>query len=317
MRFEPGLKLARHAQLGEYLAGETVPPINVEISPSGRCNATCDWCFYRQNSGKIPGLDGKLFRESRMEGLVEEFAGFGVKSISWTGGGEPTLHPSFPKFIEFAYWAGIKQGLFTNGLKSIEYDPTLFEWIRVSKTNLDWNEEVLRTLRPCKTLGMCINYNGEADEKIIEKTLEIAEKLDSLKESAEYSTYVQVRPALEIGGKMTEKEVPKIKHPLLHITDYKFLGAGAAREYSVCEAYHFAPFVWQDGDVDVCGYHRKNPKFNLGNLYSRGENGRFRHIMQNAPKVMPVVGNCQVCCKLNAMNTMIHLMRQLQDIDFP
>lgn len=317
MRFEPGLKLATHEEFGRYLRGESIPPINIEISPSGKCDAACDWCFYRQSGCKIPGLDGVLFRESRMEGLVEELAGFGVKSISWTGGGEPSLHPSFPKFEEWVHWAGLEQGLFTNALKEIKYDPTHFQWIRVSKTNKPWNEENLRVLRQCKTLGMCINYNGESDEKLVRDTLEIADKLDALKEKPGHETYVQVRPALKIQGQKTTVEVPKIEHPLLQITDYKFLGSGVERDYSKCEAFHFNPFIWQDGDVDVCGYHRKDQKFNLGNLYSKNEQGRFRYIMKNAPAKVEVVDNCQVCCKLNSMNTMIYLADQLKDRNFP
>ncbi|VVB82943.1 Uncharacterised protein [uncultured archaeon] len=316
-RFEPGLKLARHKELGKHLLGEFVPPINIEISPSGTCDAACPWCFYRQEEATIRGLDGCLFRDSRMEGLIEEFAGMGVKSISWTGGGEPTMHPSFPRFAEMAHWAGLKQGLFTNALKIPRYNPTFFEWIRVSKTNNPWNEESLRILRQCKTLGLCINYRGIEDDQLVKETLELVEKLDKLKESPTHTTYLQVRPALKILGGKTIVEIPKIEHPLLKITDYKFLGSGSEREYSECEAFHFAPFIWQDGDVDVCGYHRKDKLFNLGNVYSLGENGRFKYIMKNAPKTVKVLDNCQTCCKLNAMNSMIHMMRQLQDIDFP
>ncbi len=316
-RFEPGLKLARHENLGKYLNGEFVPPVNIEISPSGKCDAGCEWCFYRQESCIIPGLDGNLIRESRIEGLMEEFAGLGVKSISWTGGGEPTLHPSFSRFAEWACWSGLKQGLFTNALKPIVYDSTLFEWIRVSKTNFPWNEETLRKLRECKTLGLCINYRGVEDDELITKTLKIVEKLDEIKESKDNATYLQVRPALKIRGKKTIMEFPKIKHPLLKITDYKFLGSNNERNYEYCEAFHFTPFVWQDGDVDICGYHRKNPKFNLGNIYSKGEQGKFRFIMKNAPKKIPVSEYCQICCKLNSMNSIINMMRELKDIDFP
>lgn len=316
-RFEPGLKLARQKELGEYLEGKLVAPINIEISPSGKCNATCNWCFYRQNSHALQGLDNIFFKESRMEGLIEEFAGFGVKSISWTGGGEPTLHPSFSKFVEWVNWVGLKQGLFTDGLTKITYDPTLFEWIRVSKTNYNWNLDVLKTLRDCKTLGLCINYRGEEDYQLVLDALKIVEMLDKMKEFSTYSTYLQVRPALKILGKKVDVEIPKINHPLLKITDYKFLGANSERDYNKCEAYHFTPFIWQDGDVDVCSYHRKDLRFNLGNVYDKKERGKFRYIMKNAPKTIDVVENCQICCKLNSMNSMINLMRQLYDIDFP
>ena len=317
MRFEPGLKLATHKELGEYLKGGLVFPISVEVSPSGVCDAKCPKCFYSQNSWALSGRDKEFFKESRMEGLINEFAGIGVKSISHTGGGEPTLHPSFHKFAEWTNWAGLEQGLFTNALKPIKYDPTLFEWIRVTKTNYDLNENVLKTIRPCKTLGICINYSKGDSEKVIENALGIAERLDSLKISKDHSTYVQVRPALEIKGGKVEVEVPLIKHPLLTITDYKFLGSNVEREYNVCEAYHFIPFVWQNGDVDVCGYHKGDPKFNLGNLYSKGKQGRFKYIMENAPKNIKVVDDCQICCKLNSMNSMIYHMKKLKDVNFP
>ena len=164
---------------------------------------------------------------------------------------------------------------------------------------------------------MCINYNGSQDANIIKETLEIAERLDALKESPNHETYVQVRPALKILGGRSEVEIPNIKHPLLKLTRYKFFGASAERTYDKCEAFHFAPFVWQDGDVDVCGYHRKDERFNLGNVYELGEKGRFRYIMKNAPQVVDVVDNCQVCCKLNSENTAIARARKLRDINFP
>jgi len=151
MRFEPGLKLARHSKLGEYFEGKSISPINVEISPSGKCNANCPWCFYRQEKGSMQGLDGVMFKEDRMHVLIEELAGMGVNSISWTGGGEPTTHPSFWKFVDWASNAGLKQGLFTNGLNphnpntnQINYDSTAFDWIRVSKTNRGWNKDTLK-----------------------------------------------------------------------------------------------------------------------------------------------------------------------------
>jgi len=48
LRFQPWLKTARHPQLVEYLEGNTIFPIEVEISPSRGCNAKCPKCFYGQ-----------------------------------------------------------------------------------------------------------------------------------------------------------------------------------------------------------------------------------------------------------------------------
>lgn len=317
IRFEPGIKLMSHPEFWQYIDGNFTFPIGIEISPSGRCRAKCPECFYRQEENKVKVLDGILFKESRMECLIEELAGCGVKSISWTGGGNPDDHPAFPKFVEQANWAGIKQGLFTNALEKPKYNPSSFKWIRVTKTNKPLNEDALMELRQCKTLGICINYRGKIDDDDIKSALKVAEKLDELKESSEYTTYVQVRPALKIYGKKVGANAPDIKHPLLELTEYKFTGSNTERHYEFCEAFHFVPFIWQDGDIDVCGYHRKDPEFNLGNLYSEGKKGRFKHIMENAIEKIRVREDCQICCKLNSMNSMTDLAKKIRDRNFP
>lgn len=319
LRFALGFKLMSHRQFNDYFDNKQVYPINVEISPSGICNARCENYFYRQDNNALLGLDNLYFNKDRMQELIEELAELGVKSISWTGGGEPTTHPNFSEFAQWTKYAGIQQGLFTNALKPINYDPRLFQWIRVTQTNKPINEDIVKTLRPCKTLGICLNYSEKDDEDTIKELLSIAERLDAIKDSSTHTTYVQVRPALKIMGDTYENEVPKIEHPLLQITNYKFLGLSTKRNYTECEAYHFAPFIWQDGDVDVCGYQRKNPDYNLGNLYAKGISGKFKTIMDNAPQNVSVIKSCQVCCKLNEMNSIIQLRKDLnkKDINFP
>jgi MoaA/NifB/PqqE/SkfB family radical SAM enzyme len=47
--------------------------------------------------------------------IIEQLADMGVRSITWTGGGEPTLHPEFDEIIRLAYYRGIDQGLYTHG----------------------------------------------------------------------------------------------------------------------------------------------------------------------------------------------------------
>ena len=319
LRFAPGIKLMSHRQFVDYFDNLPIYPIGVEISPSGRCNANCHNCLYRQKNNKLGGLDNTLFDSDRMYKLMEEFASLGVSSISWTGGGDPSMHPSFPLFVEWANSFGIKQGLFTNGLLPIKFDPSLFEWIRVTQTNQPVNEGVLMSMRSCKTLGICLNYAPEHSEELVYELLAIIERLDKAKASPEHSTYLQVRPILHIEGEGVINDYPKITHPLLNITDYKFRGLGDGRNYDVCEAFHFVPFIWQDGTVDVCAYHRKEPAYRLGNLHDVGEKGTFKYIIDHAPRSVKVASNCQTVCKLHEMNSIIQFRKDLtnKDIDFP
>jgi len=296
MRFAPALKLVRSKRLNQYLDGNVVMPINTELSPSGACDANCEWCFYRGEH------DGIMIDTRKMKDLIREFKIAKIKAISWTGGGEPTLHPNFNDFVELAWECSLKQGMFTNALKKIKYNPKRFDWIRVSKTNYDWNLKNLKVLRKCKTLGMCINYRGDDEE--IRESLKIAKSVGA--------DYLQVRPALKNKGGKVFIDAPKIKDDLLSITNYKFEDAGKNREYDTCEGFHFVPFVWQDGNVDVCAYHRHQKEFHLGNIHEKS----FIEIMKNAPESVKVRKNCQICCKNHMINKLIYNLRRLEDVDF-
>jgi MoaA/NifB/PqqE/SkfB family radical SAM enzyme len=46
---------------------------------------------------------------------LTEAARFGVKGIVWTGGGEPTTHPSWQQIIDHAHGVGLEQGMYTLG----------------------------------------------------------------------------------------------------------------------------------------------------------------------------------------------------------
>jgi MoaA/NifB/PqqE/SkfB family radical SAM enzyme len=307
LRFAPLFKLMRHRRTWRYLSGEFIYPINIEFSPSGVCNTNCKKCFYRQENFALKGWEKVYFDFERFELLVRELREFKVKSISWTGGGEPTMHPQFKEMTKLANTYGIEQGLFTNALKPIDYDPSVFTWIRVTKTDEPLNIENLKVLRSCRTLGIVVNYTDEN----IGEMVKVVEELDSLKKHSSFSTYLQVRAALEIKGKVTLKVPPVvINHPLVEITEYKFRNEG--RGYDKCRAFHITPFIWQNGDVDVCAYHKGEKDYHLGSLYKT----TFSEIMRNAPDFVNVVPDCQDSCKLHEMNCFLEDMTRVTDTNF-
>jgi MoaA/NifB/PqqE/SkfB family radical SAM enzyme len=280
-RFAPQHKLAASPRLTEYLKGNHITPINVEISLVGYCNAQCPFCFYAQPVNPLPGWDKAKLDYNRVLSLYDEFAQMEVKAITYTGGGDSSLHPNIKEIVEKAHSVGLQQGFITNALK-VAYDPTLLEWVRISLTNKPLPVDNIKILRACKTLGININYGG--DEEEVKRTLEVAHKVGA--------DYVEVRPALNLNGQLTNIEPPKVTDPLLKIIHYKFEEAKKPHGYTKCQGYHFVPFIWQTGDVDVCAYHYGNKAFNLGNI----NNQSFTQIMINAPKYVDVIPQCQVCC---------------------
>jgi organic radical activating enzyme len=301
-RFNPQVKLATHRQFHEFVAGGKVYPINYEVCPTHVCQAKCSWCFYAGTHLSM-GPDSVMDFEVATQ-MIKDMFHLHAKAITWSGGGEPTLHPRFRELVELAQANNLKQGLFTNGLSMPKYDPSILEWIRVSNTDRPWNVSVLKELRQrAKVLGMAINYVG--DEAGVHRALEVADEVGV--------DYVQVRQALALRGYLVDRPPPDIQHPKLMVTKYKFEDCTQPHQYQECFGFNFVPFIWHDGDVDVCGYHRKKGHpYTLGNLHTM----RLSHIMLRAPRSVPVCTTCQVCCKNHEANKLVNTALALQDVAF-
>ena len=287
------MKLCVHDKLPRFLNGESIYPINIEISPVGFCNANCSWCFYKGNYDKDI-LDFDVLAE-----FLRECSYRGVKAISWTGGGEPTLHPKFSELVDVAHSFGLKQGMFTNALNPITYDPTKFDWIRISKTDKPFDKENLAVLRSCKSIGLSVNYLS--DDEVVVESLIVADEVGV--------DYVQCRPTLKTRGCKTSYDMPKIKHPKLIITEYKFNESSQDRQYDKCFGYHFVPFIWHSGDYSVCGYHKGNPNFTIGNIYTDS----LFQIVGRLSECVGVIDTCQTCCKNHEINKLINDLKQIDD----
>lgn len=301
--FQPQLKLLAHGErLSDFLSGRKIVPVNVEVSPCHTCNATCDWCFY---SGTHLGFKkGSLMEERIATNLIKEMSEIGVRAITWTGGGEPTLHPEFPQFVRYSREVGLSQGLFTNALLSPRYDPSLFDWIRVSNTDKEWNVEAIKEIRKnVKKLGLAYNYSG--DDDAVYHATRVGREVGA--------DYVQIRQALNLRGRVTDRNPPTVNDPLVRITTYKFDESSNPHGYAQCLAFHFTPFVWHNGNVDVCGYHRETGgEYTLGNLSEKS----LLEIIKDSPRSVPVREDCQVCCRNHEMNVGLHNAQSLEDENF-
>jgi MoaA/NifB/PqqE/SkfB family radical SAM enzyme len=118
--FHP-LKLLRHAPRVEAsLRGETVFPISVEIDLSNSCPHDCPFCsFGTSKSHGYRQQNWVTFPAPRMLTLLEEMSAVGVKSITFTGGGEPLVHRAaaaiFEKASERFEWGVVTNGLLLKG----------------------------------------------------------------------------------------------------------------------------------------------------------------------------------------------------------
>lgn len=123
----PRQKIFWHGdRLAELQAtGSTSAPINVEIDLSNRCSRNCYFCHFaythtRGPLASIPKPDGLLDCGDLMDydvagRILSQLKSAGVKSVTFTGGGEPTLHPRFDDVIDVAATLDLDVGLYTHG----------------------------------------------------------------------------------------------------------------------------------------------------------------------------------------------------------
>jgi uncharacterized Fe-S cluster-containing radical SAM superfamily protein len=113
--------LAHQERLSLFLGGaeQDITPANLEIWPSLTCTARCHSCPYIRNGARRTA-DRTLDQDHLMpielwRRLAAEFSAAGGLSVTFTGGGEPTVNKNLGTFAAIARQNGLEWGLYTNG----------------------------------------------------------------------------------------------------------------------------------------------------------------------------------------------------------
>lgn len=124
------LKAAWHIDRIQQLRdGKQTAPVELQFILSDLCNQDCFFCAYRSEVG----LSSEQFVEWTEEGerirnpvrlmkkekaieILEDAWGLGTRSIIFTGGGEPTVHPKHLDVFTYALELGFQCSLNTNGI---------------------------------------------------------------------------------------------------------------------------------------------------------------------------------------------------------
>ena len=159
-----GLKYARHFGMIDALREGRGAPQSLQVSPTNRCNLRCVFCSVDERDLKLEWDLADLIE------AIQMFRGLGIKTVEFSGGGDPTMYPHLPEIVSFCQGAGLQLGMITNGLKLKDVPRgTLeaFTWIRVSMVTLDYYDtlELPQPWPDNVTLGMSyglsqINYTG-------------------------------------------------------------------------------------------------------------------------------------------------------------
>lgn len=114
-------------RLAGWQRGEKPAPVTIEWDLSNRCHLGCQDCHFSHTHTKGPWTQqARAFPQQHDPGgdladlylvlrVFTEAKAAGVQGIVWTGGGEPTTHPSALTVFSHAYATGFEQGMYTAG----------------------------------------------------------------------------------------------------------------------------------------------------------------------------------------------------------
>ena len=125
--------LSRASGCRKISRGEKLPPpLLVTIDPINCCNLKCTWC----NASFVMSNCTSLISKEKLLSIIDFLARWddGVDAVSFSGGGEPLLHPDFSDLIAHCVKNSLLIAISTNGVKMGEYIEPLSEchWIGAS-----------------------------------------------------------------------------------------------------------------------------------------------------------------------------------------
>lgn len=138
-----GLKkvLWHHDKMDSFREERVTAPIQVRVKPTNRCNHYCYYCAYDINAPENTRIDRKVqLPYEKIIELLDNFRDMGVKSVTYSGGGEPLIYPHILEILEKTLDYGIELSMITNGQKLEGRVADLLKqakWVRVSLDSCD------------------------------------------------------------------------------------------------------------------------------------------------------------------------------------
>lgn len=141
---DAGAKLSHHTQAVErLLKNEPVIPISMEVDLSYFCGDQCSFCHFSythqrpvRTNAPIEVLEKVFMTPELANKVLKKMADAGVKSIVFSGGGEPTDSPFALEIFKLAKSYGFELGMYTRGWnlrdELASFVANNFEWIVVS-----------------------------------------------------------------------------------------------------------------------------------------------------------------------------------------
>lgn len=345
---DPRGKVFAHIdRLAAWRDGSKPAPVTIEWDLSARCPLGCQSCHFAYThtrgpwTGKARALPmayagvGDLADATLVQRVLSEAVDFGVKSVVWSGGGEPTTHPQWREIVQWAADLGYEQGMYTMaGLlneKDARHLATSLTWVVVSLDAADAETYAREKNVPLQRFDAAVRgaqlLAQQADATVGISFLLHAGNWTRASEMLRLGTeigadYVTFRPTIntspDLPGECTDDRA--------WITDAEELIEALAAEdnveidperfyayrdwrghgYAECLGIRLATTITPDGRMWVCPNRRGFDGSCLGDLRTE----TFSQVWARHPSRWTNFASCRVMCRLHAVNETLAAIEQ-------
>jgi len=319
-------KLMYHPKrVGNWLEGNSIYPITVEISPTSACNHRCIFCgpsFFLNY--KVKYLDTSILKST-----IYNMSEVGVKAIIYAGEGEPLLHNDISSIINHTKLCGMNASLTTNGslMNKNILDSCMksLSWIKVS---VDANKkEIYEKIHRCpkgdlnkvfNNLEYAVKLKKKYDLKctIGTQALLLEDNKDDISNLVIHMKnigvdYIVIKPlSIHPDGTCKNLKYQNITDEIRELEKYSnekfkviirnkaFQHSDETRPYDKCYAQDFMAHIDSIGGVHSCINYIGQKEFCYGNIYEN----TFENIWKNKHTIKPDISKCRDICRLDECN---------------
>ncbi len=292
------------------LNSEYTPPVTIEVDPSNACMLDCSFCLYAEHlKENHQHMSMQMFTD-----LCINAKDIGVKSITFTGGGEPLVNPKIRDMIILAKSMGFELGLVTNGVSLDRIIDLVdkFHFIRVSLDSsnpamyrkvkgADHFDRVIRNIKRVIMRDVFIGLSYVVCE----------DNVDGIQPAVQLSQYlgvryIQFKPAMSNGetGTFTDYTVPD--DPIIIETKRHM-----AKDDRPCKVAVLVGVVGAEGNVYFCCQKRGEKDYVLGNIKDESFDQIWRRHFDMTANVL----ECPRCRYMNFLHVYDKLVDE-QTLDY-
>ena len=335
-----GCKLLWHMQRIEehFKYGKRIMPLHIDIGATKKCNTKCVYCY-----GTFQKMTGDIIPSDILYKLFQDAPGLGIKSLTLTGDGEPTLNPGVYEAVRVGKQNDLDIGFATNGValdsSKIEVLLNSCTWLRFNlsavsrdsyksihgvdlwekvQANIQTTMDLKKKLNSNCTVGLQMVLIPEALDEVIQESLfAIANGLDyfvikqfsdpGCKEMSQFSLSwydnEEVMKVLRLAESMSTTYT-KI------VPKWGMIASKGQRPYNYCVD---CPLIFQisgSGKCYPCGFLFGDDRYEYGDLHKQTlkeilDSENYWQIIKFMREKFDVHHMCAGCCRHDFTNAFI------------